>query len=470
MEPEKRPHISVCIPCYDMGGVGHVFLKESFDKLMVQTFRDFEVVISDYSKTSLVKELCDSYQGKLPIQYFVNTDPTGGMAANTNNAIRHAKGKIIKIVFQDDFLFNGDSLQIIADNFNLNTDIWLATGCEHSTDGKHFYRPHFPSYNKNLYKGENTIGSPSVIAIKNDKPLFFDPKLKWLVDCDLYKRYHDTFGLPKLVNNITVVIRTGDHQITNTEATERVRKEELAYVKSKHHKKFKLPTVSLVAVTGLEPTGAIRALKLSMKEILFNECILIAHERPKNLPFGITFKACETTDLESKDRKNTNDYSKFIAYRLHDFIKSDYALIVHNDAYVLRPKKWDNKFLDYDYIGAPWEKNVHFTNEKVNVRVGNGGFSLRSKRMLNILNELKLPFTDNGTGFFNEDGILCVYYRKLLEDAGMRYAPVDVAASFALEKICEESNFLPFGFHNNRKAMPKLLRLKDFVRNLASLL
>jgi len=451
-----------------MGGVGHVFLKESFEKLVSQTFRDFEVVISDYSKTPLVKELCDAYQDKLPIKYYVNTDPTGGMAANANNAIRHAKGKIIKIVFQDDFLFDNNALQTIANNFDLNADTWLATGCEHTTDGETFYRPHYPTYNRNVYKGKNTIGSPSVIALKNDHPLLFDPKLKWLVDCDLYKRYNDTFGPPKLTNAITVAIRTGDHQITNTEATAKLRKEELKYVITKHSKKLQLPTVSLVAVTGLNPSGAIRALKISMENIHFHENILIAHEKPADLPYGITFKACEPTDLQSKDKKNTNDYSKFMAYRLHEYITSDYALIVHNDAYVLRPKKWIKEFLEYDYIGAPWPKNIHFTNEKVNVRVGNGGFSLRSKRLLNVLNELQLPFTDNGTGYFNEDGILCVYYRKQLETSGIHFAPVNIAAKFSLEIVCEESTFTPFGYHNNRKAFPRLLALRDFCKTVVS--
>ncbi len=464
----SQPYISVCIPCYDMGGKGHVFLRESFEKLVEQTFQDFEVVVSDYSKTPFVRQLCEEYGSKLSIQYFVNTDPTGGMAANANNAIRHAKGKIIKIVFQDDFLYNEKALQTVADNFDLNTDTWLATGCEHTTDGKTFYRPHIPTYNKNVFRGENTIGSPSVIAIKNDHPLLFDPKLKWLVDCDFYKRYHDTFGPPKLTNAIAVAIRTGDHQITNTEATKKLRKEELKYVIAKHRKQLQLPTVSLVAVTGVDPTGAIRALKLSLATIHFHESILIAHKKPADLPFGITFKACEPTDLRSKERKNTNDYSKFMAYRLHHYISSDYALIVHNDAYVLRPEKWKNEFLQYDYIGAPWPKDVHFTNEKVNVRVGNGGFSLRSKRMLNILNELHLPFTDNGTGYFHEDGILCVYYRRQLEAAGIRFAPVNIAAKFALEKECEESMYSPFGFHNNRRAIPKFFALRTLFRTLAA--
>jgi glycosyltransferase involved in cell wall biosynthesis len=237
MEPEKRPHISVCIPCYDMGGFGHVFLKESFDKLTEQSFKDFEVVISDYSKTPLVKHLCDAYSNKLPINYFVNTDPTGGMAANTNNAMRHAKGKIIKILFQDDFLYNEKALQTTVKKFKISRDYWLVTGCEHTQDGIHFLRPHYPKYNNQIYIGNNTIGSPTVLTIKNEQPLLFDPKLKWLVDCDYYQRCYNKFGKPKTTRAITVVIRQGKHQITNTEATEALRKSEYNYIVKKYSEK-----------------------------------------------------------------------------------------------------------------------------------------------------------------------------------------------------------------------------------------
>jgi len=434
-----------------MGGVGHVFLRESFEKLTVQMYRDFEVVISDYSKTPFVKQLCEEYRSKLSIQYYVNTDPTGGMAANANNAIRHAKGKIIKIVFQDDFLFNEKSLQIISDNFDLQTDTWLATGCEHTSDGKSFYRPHYPKYNRNVFKGKNTIGAPSVIAIKNDHPLFFDPKLKWLVDCDFYKRYHDAFGPPKLVNAITVAIRTGDHQITNTEATEKVRKEELEYVVNKFKKSaqqiLQLPDVTLVAVSSIKIPETIRALEYSMQGIQFGRVLLISHEKPKKLPRGIDFQRCEK--IQSID-----SYSRFMAYELRKYITTEYALVIQYDGFVVRPKKWEPNFFRYDYIAAPWPKDTHYTSDGKNVRVGNGGFSLRSKKLLNVLHDLQLPFTDNGTGFFNEDGIICVYYRKQLEEYGIQFAPVEVASRFSKETNCEDSIPQPFGFHKNTSAIP----------------
>lgn len=228
-----------------------------------------------------------------------------------------------------------------------------------------------------------------------------------------------------------------------------------------------LQNVTLVAVSGIDPSGAVNALLLSMKGITYYDVVLISHTKPENLPAGITFKKCKDTELASTDPKNKDDYSLFMAYNLIDYIESDYCLIVHNDAYVLRPERWEPEFLSYDYIGAPWPKNIHYTKEGVNIRVGNGGFSLRSRRLLNILNELHIPFSDSGTGYYNEDGIICVHHRKELEDAGMRFAPTDVAARFSHELDVPESVQQSFGFHNSKIVFPVWMwPIKKILRKL----
>jgi hypothetical protein len=203
-----------------------------------------------------------------------------------------------------------------------------------------------------------------------------------------------------------------------------------------------------------------------MSEISYYEAVLISHTKPNNLPKNIVFKKCKSTELQNKNPKDTTDYSKFIAYDLHQYITSDYALLVHKNAHVLRPLKWSNSFLKYDYIGAPWPKNIHYTNEGVNVRVGNGGFSLRSMKIMKALEVLKLPFTDNGSGYYNEDGLLCVYHRSKLEKYGIKYAPVEVAAEFSGETYHQDSSLEPFGFHDNKKYVPTFFYLKYFLKKL----
>ncbi|MCC6447387.1 MAG: NAD-dependent epimerase/dehydratase family protein [Chitinophagaceae bacterium] len=228
--------------------------------------------------------------------------------------------------------------------------------------------------------------------------------------------------------------------------------------------KLDLPNVTLFAVACTQVDKTIYALKQSMKGIKFAEVILITHEK-----LSLTEHGIKVINIEKLDYKG---YNHFILYKAKDYIKTDFCLLVQNDGYVLHPKKWDNRFFDYDYIGAPWRKNLHFTEDETNIRVGNGGFSFRSKKLLDMPTKLNLPFTDKGTGFFHEDGFISTYFRKELEKSGIKYAPVEIASIFSRERWCHDSKLFTFGFHNNRhnfiefviKKISKVL--KSFIRNI----
>ncbi len=232
--------ISVCIPTYEMRGKGDLFLKQSFDILSQQKFKDFDVIVSDHSKNNIIKDLCEAYKNKLDIHYYRNTENLGNSSANINNAIKKATGKFIKILFQDDFLCGDNSLEDIVNNFDLEKDRWLITACEHSNDGINFYRPFYPKYNNKIHLGNNTISSPSVLTIKNEQPLLFDENLVWLMDCDYYKRCCDKFGGPKILNTINVVNRTGAHQVSNTVANDALRNKEYQYILKKYRESLPL--------------------------------------------------------------------------------------------------------------------------------------------------------------------------------------------------------------------------------------
>lgn len=230
--------LSVCIPTYEMNGRGAEFLRYSLEILTHQTFKDFDVVVSDHSTSNIIKDVCDSFSKKLDLHYFQNPNDRGSSSANLNNAIKHASGKLVKFLFQDDFFYSPTSLQDIVEQFDIATDRWLVTACEHSRDGRTFYHPFFPKYNPQIHLGKNTISSPSVLTIKNDKPLLFDEHLIWLMDCDYYKRCYDRYGEPKVLNNINVVNRTGEHQVSLIMATKELRKREYDYVVKKFKVRF----------------------------------------------------------------------------------------------------------------------------------------------------------------------------------------------------------------------------------------
>jgi len=206
---------------------------------------------------------------------------------------------------------------------------------------------------------------------------------------------------------------------------------------------IKLPNITLVSVSSVKIDETIFAMVSSMYGIEFGSAILISHEKPDNLPNNIIFEECPRLN-------NIDEYSRFVLYDLAPYIKTEFAMLIQYDGYVLRPNKWTDEFLNYDYIGAPWPKNIHF-NGDLNIRVGNGGFTLRSKKLMNCLNELNLPFIDNGTGFYNEDGVLCNYYRIELENYGIKFATPEIAAMFSHESNCDEDVNEPFGFHKYKK-------------------
>jgi hypothetical protein len=122
------------------------------------------------------------------------------------------------------------------------------------------------------------------------------------------------------------------------------------------------------------------------------------------------------------------------------FIQTYYALAVHEDGFILNPELWDERFYDYDYIGAPWEDKV----------VGNGGFCLESKKMLDA--KMKLPYIDLPK-IIPSDQWVCRTHRKKLEEAGIKFAPYDLALKFATEKVGHDKK--SFGFHGRRNAVDK---------------
>jgi hypothetical protein len=127
-------------------------------------------------------------------------------------------------------------------------------------------------------------------------------------------------------------------------------------------------------------------------------------------------------------------YSRFVVKDLRDVVRTSHVLLIQWDGFVVNAAAWSDEFLDYDYIGARWgwPTDAH--------TVGNGGFSLRSRKLLDALAD---PEIDD---FAIEDAAICRRYRPLLESRyGIRFAPESVADRFAFEATYPTG--LPFGFH-----------------------
>jgi len=54
--------ISIAMPVYESFGRGVEFLSYQFEKFETQTYKNFEVVISDQSKTDAIENFCKNYK------------------------------------------------------------------------------------------------------------------------------------------------------------------------------------------------------------------------------------------------------------------------------------------------------------------------------------------------------------------------------------------------------------------------
>jgi glycosyltransferase involved in cell wall biosynthesis len=206
--------ISIAMPTYEMEPYGSEFFDFSLNIISKQTHKNIEIVVSDNSEDDNIKDVCDKWKNALDITY-VRYDKRG-MSINTNNAINNCTSEYIKILYQDDYLFSNTSIEETMNMLDEKKPIWLASSCIHTHDGVKYYNKFTPRYHDNIWKGVNTISSPSVITVKNDKKLMFDTELTWLLDCDWYKRMYDIYGLPEILNITTVVNRTWGNRTSDT--------------------------------------------------------------------------------------------------------------------------------------------------------------------------------------------------------------------------------------------------------------
>lgn len=231
--------------------------------------------------------------------------------------------------------------------------------------------------------------------------------------------------------------------------------------------KRSLPSVTLICVTGVNIEDSLYALWRSSLSLEFAAIKIVSPHRPLNLPAGISHEEPFRNQLDSIDA-----YSQYMIYDLWRHVDTDYCLVVQADGYVIEPELWSDDFLRYDYIGAPWRvsREAYLDPWGNSVRVGNGGFSLRSRKLLEVPREVEIPWDVNSSDFYNhmnvglfsEDGNICVHNRHLYEEAGCVWAPLAVAIHFSREqKISEKQPKRTFGFHKKLPGFSQLAR--DFV-------
>jgi tetratricopeptide (TPR) repeat protein len=184
-------------------------------------------------------------------------------------------------------------------------------------------------------------------------------------------------------------------------------------------------TITLCCVDCINHELAIEALKKSKERCVFDR-VLFLTDRDFTLP-GIE-------SIKIPPIRSRQEYSMFVLHELHRYIDNDFVLLVQWDGYIINPNAWANEFLNFDYIGAVWG------HHKDGFRIGNGGFSLRSRKLLLATREI--PFDEK----LAEDEQIGRKYRPLLEEQyQVRFAPESEAEKFSFETTYPAR--LPFGFH-----------------------
>lgn len=210
-----------------------------------------------------------------------------------------------------------------------------------------------------------------------------------------------------------------------------------------------LPQVTLLAATSVAREATLRAMHTTMRQIDFGAVHFLSDREPES----ITDHSVPWNRI--KPMRSRGDYSQFLLREIGNFVETSHVLVVQWDGYVLDARSWDTRFLDYDYVGAPWPQFAD------SYRVGNGGFSLRSRRLIDAL--LDFPDCDQ----LSEDVAICRHWRAELEATyRIKFAPENLARRFSFERLPRQGN--EFGFHGAFH-LPDILGRDDFHALLRSI-
>jgi len=210
-------------------------------------------------------------------------------------------------------------------------------------------------------------------------------------------------------------------------------------------KKIELSQVTLLAITSTEEDTCQLSLRISLTNIKFGSVKLFSSSIPKKRYPDIEYVSVPPIT-------NVIEYNRIIIEDLHKYFGTSHCLIVQADSFVVNSDLWKNDFLEYDYIGAPWSDKVQVNpNLILNLdknTVGNGGFSLRSRKLVEAT--AKLNYSSMNFPLKSEDIIICHYLYDEMIKKGIRFATPKLAAQFSMENenhLHGQDVNNVFGFH-----------------------
>lgn len=224
--------------------------------------------------------------------------------------------------------------------------------------------------------------------------------------------------------------------------------------------KFPLKEVTLVCIDTRNIKAAIDSMSCSLSQVNFAQSILFTNEALISVEIKNRIKTLNIHVEFIEKISSITEYSYFILFNLCKYIDTEYCLVTQWDSWVINNKYWDSNFFKYDYIGAIWPQ--HSSNN-----IGNGGFSLRSKKMLESTRDF-LKSRNNLPSILIEDDFICRENRKIFEDKyHIKFPSTDIANNFSVER--NGNPIKSFGFHgffNFNFVIQDDVLLKKLIRSL----
>ena len=144
-------------------------------------------------------------------------------------------------------------------------------------------------------------------------------------------------------------------------------------------------------------------------------------------------------EIKKVPEMNRDQYNLFCIQNLWKYVETPHFLMLHTDGFIIHPELWNDKWLEYDYIAAPW----------MDGKIGGGGFSLRSVK---LAYEVSRNFKETKPKY-NEDG----YYSNMSNSSTLfKYPSVQEALKFSQETMFD-ADIIPFGIHD-----PKVPQFQAF--------
>lgn len=203
-----------------------------------------------------------------------------------------------------------------------------------------------------------------------------------------------------------------------------------------------LPQVTLVAISSVNLEATVAAINASIAQVRFGAVKLLSDICPVSLNEEVEF-------VKIDPLLSSNCYSNFVLKKLSRYVCTTHCLLIQWDGYVVRSASWRPEFLEYDYIGASWPQFQDGHD------VGNGGFSLRSRALLEACCDPAF------TPLHPEDLAIGRRNRNWLEARGLKIAPRVLADAFSAERAGDLEK--SFGYHGVWH-MPRLIGVDSFWR------